>query len=322
MKTDVQGIEIENALENLLIAHKQEEAKTLVTKTWEEQQVATCGLWSLLFEGKGDQALHFRKTHVLARDTTVSLYLCSKFCPDKIQDFLKFPILNVEKQRLLDNSLLFSIKAEDREFCQTLINLGADINQKQNQPLKLACLCKDNEFLEVLRLNGLNLETQDNYAFKHAFDQEVIDRLDYIYSHIKCIPITIKEMLSFLEKGRLISVKWMSGIQNSLSSYCVDSGKKSYFQFCDMDPEEDYINDTNLLLINYIRNQRVKFPLKYRTLTKRILKVLPTYAIQSCEKSTDKEIAEISKEVLIERKSLKAVKSSLDKGVNLDTLLL
>jgi hypothetical protein len=294
---DYLGLEDEKELKTLLVSQKFADAKRLVDIAWNQKKIDAFGLWKLLLESKADAAISFRKNHVMARDTVCTTYLCFKFCPNKLDEFLKTPILDSEKKELINESLAFGAEASDGEFCKALLTKGANISYKNYLTLRLACQTQGEKTLEGLREGGLDLKANSDYCFKHAFANSLTSRLQYLKEHLRQIPITNKETLDYLNSNNYESLKWLS---------------KNIDYTINFSPEE--------LIEDYHQKQGAKNPNERRILTKKVISIFGYFTLDRCldyfQEIQNKELIELTQSTLRDKKNQKLVKKQLKRELN------
>jgi len=313
---DYLGLEREKEVETHLLNHELLKASNLISKVWEEEKIASFGFWNLLLKKKGKEAQKFRHDHVMVRDNPIGIYLAFKHCPEQVPQLLKFPILSQEKQRLLDLSLSFGIRLADLKFCQELLAKGANPRHTKDSPLMLACGQKEDTMLKLLLSQPIDPTTKNNYAFKHAFKNQLIGRLDHLKSLLKTIPLSQREVMEYMCCDLSQSIQWMCRSQNEDSDIDIEqqmvTKPVSSGDFFDFSSPLDCAQ----LMSNYIGKQRLSCPTDYRERTKKYLRLIPTNGLEACAQMEHAghaghagrhELAQLAHQVICETKARKKV---------------
>lgn len=306
---DYLGLKDEEDLKSLLTQQDFKNAKLLIDTVWRERKIAAFGLWKLLLESKSKEALDFRKDHVMARDTVCTSYLCFRFCPDKLEEFLRIPILESEKIDLLNDSLTFAAGANDGDFCKILLDKGADPCHKNYLALRLACQAPNQTALEGLRQGGLSLDANSNYCFKQAFANDHIERLNYLLGHLKRVPIKTQEVLKYIN---IRNKELLDYRDPKLGSNNFDSLKW-------LDKNIDYAVDfcPEILMEDYYEQQTM-VARDAKTISKRVNKIMDAYSnfsLKRCLKyfreAENNELLKLTQPILKKREQKIALQSHL-----------
>jgi hypothetical protein len=298
---DYLGIQQEATLELLLQDQKFDRAKQLSKYTWEQQKIPSFKFWHLLSQGKGQEAMSFKSQNVLTRNSPCGVYIAFKYCPEDLEKIITSPITNSEKQTLLQQSLLLSVKAKDPKFLESIMKLGANISHNKNEALRIGCAQRTPVILKSLAKFGQDLSCENNYAFKQAFNDENIAVLSYLEKQLKCIPLTEKEVLNALIHGKLSSIKWMCQTQSSMHKFKSEFDNINYFQFCSPDSPTDcpvlarkYLNH---LKVTYSTNTKKDQSRQPDQLIQGFLNIIPNYALDQCINCNHSEISQLAQKV-------------------------
>jgi hypothetical protein len=181
MPNDYLGIETEKEIENYLCRGDYESALAEVRKGWKTTKNATFRVWDLLSQGKGEEAINYRKENVMARDTAISLYICHKANLDKeISEILNLCITTQERQRLLTDTLVLCAKTGDISLATKLISHDPKVVVYRKQmALEEAARKGELDLVHLLCKNGANPNANKDEALKISIQEENKDLIKY-----------------------------------------------------------------------------------------------------------------------------------------------
>ena len=181
MPHDYLGMNTEREIESYISQGDYKSALAEVQKGWKDTRNATFRVWDLLSQGKGKEAINYRKDNVMARDTAISLYICHKANLDKeISEILNLCITTQERQRLLADTLVLCAKTGDISLATKLISHDPKVVvYKKQMALTEAVKRGKVGLVHLLCRNGADPNANKDEALKISIQEENKDLIKY-----------------------------------------------------------------------------------------------------------------------------------------------
>lgn len=185
---DYLGIQIEGGIKEKIRLHHPnafDHIIPLIKEGWETTQNASFKVWELLCMGKEKEAIEYRKDHVMARDNSISLYICQQKGLNRAFDkTLNCCLTTMEKEDLLKETLILSCEICDLELATKILELAPQIIDYKNQhtatlALEAATKSESLDLVDFLCKKGLDPSTNKDQTLKIAIELENCELIEY-----------------------------------------------------------------------------------------------------------------------------------------------
>lgn len=177
---DIWGLETEEKIKQAIINNADtKEIDLLLAKGWAETNNPSFKFWDLLKQEKEKEGAEFKKSHVMVRDSPITLYLCHKHKLHQLFDeTIKSCLTYSIKFKLLFDTFLLSVQIPDQELAKKILALNNNvIKDKDQKPLEKATEKGHKTMVEFLCKNGSIPNGNRDIALKTAIvneDEELI----------------------------------------------------------------------------------------------------------------------------------------------------